>query len=69
MNSAFGIAMLAALAGDTSPSGGDPGIWDRMCSWFPVLVDRPWLAAVVPAGAILLLVLVFKFIRATTRVK
>lgn len=45
------------------------GFWGTLKYLFPVLERKPWLAVVVPLGALALLVLFLKFLSAVTRVR
>ena len=45
------------------------GWWGTVCSYCPAVRTKPWLLVVVPLGALLLLFMMAKFIRATTRVR
>ena len=47
----------------------DVGWWETLCTYCPAVRTKPWLMVVVPLGTLLLLVLVVKFFKATTRVR
>ena len=47
----------------------DVGWWETVCTYCPAVRSKPWLLVAVPLGLLLLLVLVGKFLKATTRVR
>lgn len=51
------------------PYGVNPTTWDKLCAWFPILADSPWLAVIVPLGVLIALIVLMVIIRNATRVR
>ncbi len=48
---------------------GPRGWWDKLCHYFPALNDHPSLTFWIPLGIVLALIVLFRFFKATSRVR